>query len=101
MSAAPLDAIERIHAEVEKERPLQPHPVRLIGARQNLRGFFGDDGSGITVGNYLHRGIRDRRGRGGTGVRERLPAGQSHEHEKTCRQHLIGRGVFPTVETIH
>ena len=27
---APLDFVERIHAEVQEERPLQPHPIRLI-----------------------------------------------------------------------
>jgi hypothetical protein len=79
-TAAPLDAVERVHAEVEEKRPLQPHPVRLIGARQNLRRLFGDDGVGIAVGNHLLRGVRDRRGC--IFVRERLPAGRQQNTDQ-------------------
>jgi len=47
--AAPFHFVKRVHAEVEEKRPLQPHPVRLIGARQNLRRFLDNDGIGIAV----------------------------------------------------
>ena len=80
MTAAPFHFVERVHAEVEKERPLQPHPVRLIGARQNLRRLFRDDGVGIAIGNHLLRGVRDRRGC--IFVRERLPAGRQQNTDQ-------------------
>ena len=41
-TAAPLDLVECAHAKVEEESSLQPHPVRLIGARQDLRRLFRD-----------------------------------------------------------
>ena len=59
---APLGFVERVHTEVEEERPLQTHPVCLILARQNLRRFLRDDGIRVTVGNHLLGGIRNWRG---------------------------------------
>ena len=59
-AAAPLDAIERVHTEVQEERPLQPHPVRLVGTRQNLCRLFRNDGAGVTAGNDLLRGKWNR-----------------------------------------
>ena len=61
---APFDFIERVHAEVEEERPLQPHPRDLIRARQNLRRLRGNDGGGIALGDHLFRGERNQGGRG-------------------------------------
>ena len=89
--AAPLDFIERVHAEVEEERPLQPHPSRLIGARQNLRRLFGDDGGGIAFGNHLHRGIRNR---SRVLVRGRLTVGERKIQEEDASQRNVpGRAV--------
>ena len=69
---APLHAPERIRAEVDKERPLQPHPFLLIGARQDLRGFFGNYRAGIVAGNVLQRGKLNRSRRRPIRVRRRL-----------------------------
>jgi len=84
--APPLDAIERVHAEVEKKCPLQPHPIRLIGARQNLCRLLRDDGSGIAFTDHLLRGIGDGRRRGCAVLRESLFPGQRQEHKQTGRE---------------
>ena len=47
LAVAPLDAAKRVGAEVDEERPLQPHPGRLIGAGQDLGRLLGDHGIGI------------------------------------------------------
>jgi len=73
---APFDAPERVRAKMDKERPLQPHPFRLIGTRQNLRRFFRNGRTGIVAGNLLQRGILNRTRRGIIGIRQRLSVGQ-------------------------
>src|SRR5436190_11971911 len=52
---APFDFVERVHAEMEEERPLQPHPIRLIGAWQNLRRLLGNDGVSVPLLDDVHR----------------------------------------------
>ena len=52
-SSAPFDFVERVHAEVEEERPFQQHPRRLIRTRQNLRRLLDDDGGRIAFVDYL------------------------------------------------
>ena len=82
-TAAPLDFVERVHAEVQEKRPLQPHPSRLILARQNLRRLLGDDRIGIAFVDHLHRGVGDLSRRSRAALRERLPTCQRQEHEQT------------------
>ena len=83
---APLDFIERVHAEVEEERPLESHPRGLIRARQHLRRLLGDDGGGVTFVNHLLRCIRDRIGILVRGVRGRLTLSTSQTQQKHSRQ---------------
>jgi hypothetical protein len=82
-ATAPFHFIERVHTEVNEERPLKPHPRRLIRARQNFRRFPGDDGGGIAFVDHLLGGMRDR---GGLLVRGRLTAGKRKIQQKDSSQ---------------
>ena len=58
---APFDFIESVHAKVQEERPLRPHPRRLVRTRQHLRRL---------LCNYVHGGVGDWRGGGNGDGRE-------------------------------
>jgi hypothetical protein len=85
-ATAPFHFIERVHTEVNEERPLKPHPRRLIRARQNFRRFLAmtaaESPSSITcsVACGIEAGFWFAAVRSRANVRfsRRIPASQTH-----------------------
>ena len=78
---APLDATERVRAEVDEEGSLEPHPGALVGSRQDLRGLLGRLGGGVLRRNHVPGRVLDRRGLAATGVRQ--PGHESRERDSS------------------
>ena len=88
---APLDAPERVRAEVHEEGSLEPHPCALVGARQRLRRLLGPHGGGVLRCDHVPGRVLDRRSLAATGARQ--PGHQPPEQDSSRDETRRGWGL--------